>query len=270
MPRLERPGRIEIKWQARGEGPRVIQAAYWSGHPYVYAELLDDLAGDHRVVTYDARGTGESTRRGPYDMETSAADLGALVDEVGGPAVIISTGDGSNIAVRAATEHPESVLAVVSIGIAPVGRSAYEGDEGMIASPSVVDAFLEMLERDYRGALRTLMGAANPETSEEERRKRVQFQAAYCPQETAVERVRAWRDDDPLEPAQKLGDRLWILTSSVVAGPWLPPGPERDELTRRLLPEARIEVVPDGVVSRPDLAADAVRRITAPVRSAVG
>jgi pimeloyl-ACP methyl ester carboxylesterase len=80
MARLERPDGVELHWDQRGEGPLVVLAPYWSGHPGVYEALLADLARDHRVVTWDARGTGESTRTGPYDMETDCSDLEAIVD----------------------------------------------------------------------------------------------------------------------------------------------------------------------------------------------
>ena len=43
--------------------------------------LIDDLVTDHRVVTYDLRGSGQSTRQGPYDVDTDAADLAALIEK---------------------------------------------------------------------------------------------------------------------------------------------------------------------------------------------
>ena len=42
---------------------------------------MDLLAEHHRVVTYDLRGIGSSSAQGPYDMETDAEDLAALIEE---------------------------------------------------------------------------------------------------------------------------------------------------------------------------------------------
>jgi len=84
MPRLERPNGIELHWEERGEGPLVVLAPYWSGNPGVYEALLSDLARDHRVVTWDARGTGQSTPAGPYDMATDCSDLEEVLDRAGG------------------------------------------------------------------------------------------------------------------------------------------------------------------------------------------
>lgn len=267
MATLTRPDGIELHTEERGDGPPLVMAPYWSGHPGVYEDLLADLALDHRVVTWDARGTGQSTRAGPYDMDTDSSDLEAIVDQAGGGAVVISTADGANRAVRVAAGRPDLVAAVVALGTAPFARMHFEGSEGMIASDSVVDAFIKMVERDYRGALRTLLTATNSQMSEEELRERVGFQISYCPQEPAAARVRAWADDDPTAAARETGDRLWILVSPDVAGPWLPPPDERRRITEALIPKARIvEGVEGGPISQHRRAADAIRQISAPLR----
>ena len=136
---------------------------------------------------------------------------------------MISTADGANRGVRVAAGRPDLVAAVVALGTAPFARMHFEGSEGMIASDTVVGAFIEMVERDYRGALRTLLAATNAQMSEEELRERVGFQVSYCPQEPAAARVRAWAEDDPTAAARETGERLWILAAPDVAGPWLPP-----------------------------------------------
>jgi pimeloyl-ACP methyl ester carboxylesterase len=265
--KITRPDGIEIHFETRGEGPAVVLASYWSGHPAVYSALIEDLSADHRFVTHDARGTGRSTRRGPYDMETDSADLAAVVEAVGASAVLIATADGANRAVRVAARHPELVDAVIALGTSPLAIDSFKGVEGMIGSDAVVGAFLDMVERDYRGAMRTLLGATNPQMSEEEQRDRVAFQVDYCPREAAVGRLHAWVEDDPEEAARATGSRLVVLTSSDVAGPWLPPFEELRATMRREIPDARIEKIADGAVSRPDLTAAVVRQIT---RSGVG
>jgi pimeloyl-ACP methyl ester carboxylesterase len=266
--RLERPGGVELHWEDRGEGPLVVLAPWWSGYPGVYEGLLSDLARDHRVVTWDARGTGLSTRTGPYDMETDCSDLVAILEAAGGDAVVLSTADGANRGVRVAARRDDLVAAVVALGTAPFARMDFEGSEGMIASDNVVRAFIEMVERDYRGALRTLLSATNSQMSEAELRERVGIQVSYCPQEPAAARVRAWADDDPTAAARETGERLWILAAPDVAGPWLPPAHERRRLTEKLTPKAHIEEgeAGTGPISQPGLAADVIRRISFPLR----
>jgi pimeloyl-ACP methyl ester carboxylesterase len=265
MPRLERPDGVELHWEERGEGPLVLMAPYWSGHPDVYAALLADLAADHRIVTLHARGTGESTRSGPYDMETDCADLEAIIEAAGGGAVVLSVADGLNRAVRVAARRPDLVAAVVAFGTGPFARMHFAGSEGMLGSDAVVNAFIGMVERDYRGALRTLLTSTNEQMSEDELRERVAYQLSYCPQEAAAGRVDAWAEDDPTAAARETADRLWILTAPDVAGPWLPPPDQRKRLIETLTPRAHVEETASGQgpISRPDLAAAAIRRITA-------
>ena len=258
MARLERPDGVELHWEERGEGPLVVLAPYWSGHPGVYEGLLSDLARDHRVVTWDARGTGESTRAGPYDMETDCSDLEAILEAAGGEAVVISTADGANRGVRVAASRPDLVAAVVALGTAPFARMHFEGSEGMIASDTVVDAFIKMLERDYRGALRTLLAATNAQMSEAELRERVGFQVSYCPQEPAAARVRAWAEDDPTAAARETGDRLWILAAPDVAGPLAATGTRAPQVDRGADPEGADRGGRGG--NGPDLPARARRR----------
>jgi pimeloyl-ACP methyl ester carboxylesterase len=266
MASLLRPDGVELHWEQRGQGPPLVLAPYWSGHPGVYEGLLSELARDHRVITWDARGTGESTRAGPYDMETDCADLEAILERAGGGAAVISIADGTNRSVRVAARRPDLVAAVAALGTAPFARSHFEGREGMIGSNAVVDAFLEMLERDYRGALRSLLAATNPQMSEAELRERVGFQISYCPQEAALTRVRAWADDDPTADARRTGGRLWILSASDVAGPWLPPEQERRGLVEELTPEAHLLEDEAGPISRPAKTAALIRGITASLR----
>lgn len=236
-------------------------AMQFFGFPLVFADLIADLVEDHRVVTYDIRGAGRSTRQGPYDMATDAADLAAVIAQMGQPAVFVGMGDGANRAVRMAAGHPDLVRSVICPGGNPVGRLAAEGTDALVDSPSVLEALVGMMETDYRGALRTMVASANPQMSEEEARDRVSQVVAYCPQEAGVPRLRAWIGDRVLAEARALADRLWIL---VLAGqnPWFPS--ETTGRTRELLPEAHIEAIEDGPVSRPDLTAAVIRRITAP------
>ena len=263
MPKLGRPDGVEIHWEECGTGPLVVIAVQWSGHPIVFGPLVDELSVDHRVVSYDARGTGESTRVGPHDLATGADDLAALLTEVGAPAVVVAMTDSCNRAVKVAARQPALIQAIVAPDTVPLPRHALDGTEALIASDSVVEAFLQMLERDYRGAQRTMMTIANPQMTEPEIRDRVNLQVAYCPRDTALARVRAWRDDDPLAPAREIDGKLWLLSFPGAGAGWWPTGPALEALIEELLPDAHLEHVEDGVVSRPDLTAQIVRRLTA-------
>ncbi len=265
MPNLSRPGDVELHFEERGDGPLVVLAPYWSGQPDVYEGLLSDLSRDHRIVTWDARGTGESTHEGPYDLETDSLDLEAVLEHLGAAAVVIAVANGCNAATHVAARRGDLIATVLAFGAGPFSLSDFEGSEAMLSSEGVVTAFLEMLERDYRGALRTVFSSTNAQMSEDELRERISSQISYCPQDAAVARVRAWAADDPREAAAALGGRLRIFSSDGVAGTWLPPLAERREIMARVTPEAQVEEIADeeGPISRPDLVASRIRELLA-------
>jgi pimeloyl-ACP methyl ester carboxylesterase len=268
MARVSRPGGVEIHWEARGEGPAVVISPHSWAVPDTFEPLIEELARDHLVVRYDARGTGDSTREGPHDMETGAADLAAVIEAAGPPVVVLGIGDAPSRAVRVAARRPELLTAVVAIASVPIGQEALRGTESLVSSDTVLSAFMEMVATDYRGAMRPLLAAANPQMSEDELKRRLDRLVAYTPQDVLVERIRAWVADDATEPARETGGRLWLLFSPDTGGPWFPSPEEMEDVIADRLPNSRREVIEEGIVSRPDMTAALVRRITAPLRVA--
>jgi pimeloyl-ACP methyl ester carboxylesterase len=256
---LTRPDGAEIHWEERGSGPLVVLASHFFAYPAAFDGLIAELITDHRVVTYDTRGTGASSRQGPYDVPTDAGDLGALIEEAGPPALVIGMGDGANRGVKLAATRPDLVVAVLTPGGNPIGRRAAEGTDALVDSPSVLQALLGMIDTDYRSALRTMVAGGNPQMDEEEKRERVDRVVEYCPQEVGAARLRSWIDDQVLEESRAVGGKLWIL--SFGRNEWFPDAAM--DKTRELLPDAHIEEIGDGPVSRPDLTAAVVRRVTA-------
>jgi len=263
MPRVPAPGGVELHYEEQGSGPLVVLASYWSLHPSVFGPITAELTSDHRVLRYDDRGTGRSSADGPYDLETAAEDLATVIEHAGPPAVVICSADGTNRAVRVAAERPELIEAVVSIGGAPLARERFADLEVLAASQGVVDALLAQIETDYKGMLRGILTATNPQFSEDELRERIDAQVEHVPQEVATQRLRAWADDDPVGSGRETGDRLWMLVSESLSGGWFPAGRQMAEIVRRELPDSTVVEVSDGMMSRPDETAAVVRRILA-------
>ena len=260
MPELERPDGVTIHYDVRGEGPLFAMATYWSWSPGVFEGLFAELARDHRVLTYDLRGTGRSTRRGPYDTETDLADLEALLDEVGGAVGALALGDSVNRIAKLAARRPDLLVNAICFGAPPVHRSDLGGEQALAGSDSVVGAFVEMLSRDYRGALRSMVAATNPQMDEAERQARVAHLVDHIPQEAALRRQQAWIADEPVEEARRIGGRLCVIAPDEEAGTiWFPRPGELTRLIRRLFPEARMEVLEEGLVSTPAAGAAVIR-----------
>jgi pimeloyl-ACP methyl ester carboxylesterase len=247
MTTIERDDGTAIHYDATGAGPQVLVANVLYAHAGLFAPFVADLSRDHRVITYDLRGTGDSTRHGPYEPAVDLADLEALLEHLGGVRVIVGIGDGALRAVRMAAARPELVGAVVAPGTFVLARAG-ENRGGLSGSGSVLSALITLLASDYRAGIRSIVESGNEGLTEAEIRDRVEQMAAHCPQEAAV------ATDD----ARAIGDRLWVLTYP--GNPWFPQ--ELADRMHEILPEANRETIEDGPWTRPGDTAAVVRRIT--------
>jgi pimeloyl-ACP methyl ester carboxylesterase len=259
MPLTELADGTTLHWHEWGDGPGVLVAGIAYGYPAMVRGLVDDLATDHRVVLPDLRGTGRSSRHGPYDLETDVADLRAVLEEAGPAAVAVGLGDGTLRTIELGAARPDLIEAVVLSGYAPLSRYELRGLEGLVASTPVLSALVRLLETDFRAAMRTMVETGSPDLDGAGVRERVDRAVEHCAHEAVVARMRGWIAADSEEAARALGDRLWVLHHP--RNPWFPP--ELAERIPLLLPEAHVEEVADGALSRPDLTAAVVRRITA-------
>ncbi|WP_322796773.1 alpha/beta hydrolase [Tepidiforma sp.] len=81
---------------------------------------LADLSRDHRCISVDLRGRGETPATPPYGMATAAADLAALLDDLGlERVVVIGHSLGGVIALLLNELVPERVMGVVA-GDSPI------------------------------------------------------------------------------------------------------------------------------------------------------
>lgn len=266
MARLRRPDGVEIEWQIAGEAGPLVAITLTAIQPALASRrLVAELAADHRVLTYDLRGTGGSTRSGPYDMETDAADLAAVVERAGGGALVVGLGDGARRAVRAAAGRPDLIHTVAISGEMPLGALRTEAsNEALADSPAVLEALLGLLETDYRTGLRTMLESSGESAWHDMTlHERLDVTEAYCPPDAGVKRLRVWTRDDSWEYAQALGDRVCFL--HFPANAWF-----QGSLgaIRQRLPDARFEPVSEGVITSPEENAVALRRILAARRAA--
>jgi pimeloyl-ACP methyl ester carboxylesterase len=114
---LTRPdGRIS--YDIGGDGPLVLLVPGMGDLRAAYRFLAPALReAGYRVACTDLRGHGDSdsTFTSYGDTET-AADLIALIEELGGPAIIAGNSMGAAAAVLAAAQRPELVSGLVLIG----------------------------------------------------------------------------------------------------------------------------------------------------------
>ncbi len=116
----ERDG-VSLAWASYGDGPTtlllmptwsIVPSRFWKGQ-------VAYLARHYRVVTFDGRGSGESSRpRGAaaYTNEEYAADTLAVMDAAGvDRAVLVSISCGASWSVHVAVDSPERVTGLFAI-----------------------------------------------------------------------------------------------------------------------------------------------------------
>ena len=100
------------------EGPLVVLAHGMGDSRAAYRFLAPELArAGHRVAAMDLRGHGESSVHWPsYSRTAIAGDLIALVQHLGGPAVLVGHSIAGGAVTIAAATAPELVHALVELG----------------------------------------------------------------------------------------------------------------------------------------------------------
>jgi len=114
---LDRPdGRIA--YDVAGEGPLVVLVPGMGDLRGAYRFLAPALReAGYRVASTDLRGHGDSDAAfDSYGDVETGGDILALVEELGGPAVIVGNSMSAGAGVLAAAEQPESISALVLVG----------------------------------------------------------------------------------------------------------------------------------------------------------
>jgi pimeloyl-ACP methyl ester carboxylesterase len=107
-----------IAYDVDGSGPLIVLVPGMGDLRATYRFIAPALReAGYRVVATDLRGHGESDASfASYGDAETASDIVALVQELGGPAVIVGNSMGAGAAVIAAAEHPELVSGLVLVG----------------------------------------------------------------------------------------------------------------------------------------------------------
>jgi pimeloyl-ACP methyl ester carboxylesterase len=153
---LDRPdGRIG--YDVRGDGPLVVAVPGMGDLRQTYRHLASGLVeAGYRVATLDLRGHGDSDASFPaYDVAAAADDVRALVEHLGGPAVVVGTSMGASAAALLAAESPELVQGLVLAGPFLRDGSTPAWKQAMfrllMARPWAVTAWKAWLPKLYAG-----------------------------------------------------------------------------------------------------------------------
>lgn len=116
-----------LSYTLEGSGPLVVAVPGMGDLRATYREIVPALvAVGHRVAVLDLRGHGDSdVDFAELGDAATGSDVLALIDELGGPAVVLGSSMGAAAACWAASERPDAVAGLVHFG--PVLRDAPAG-----------------------------------------------------------------------------------------------------------------------------------------------
>ena len=247
----ENTGDIRIYYEDHGAGPPVVLVHGYlaDGRSWEKQETAL-LAGGYRVITYDRRGSGFSSRPAAgHDYDTLAADLNVLLEELDLRDTVLAgccSGTGEVTRYLGTYGHRRVRGAALLAPLPPfLPRSAANPDG---ADPSVLDEFLAELTADRPAAVKTyldryynldLLGG----TYVSDQAWQNSFHAAIrVSAAAALGCAVAWREDFRADLARIT---VPVLIVQGAQDRVMPPGATGNRLAV-LLADARLAVIPNG------------------------
>jgi non-heme chloroperoxidase len=155
----ENTGDIQVYYEDHGAGPPVVLVHGYlaDGHSWEKQETAL-LAAGYRVISYDRRGGGASSRPSAgYDYDTLAADLNALLEELDlRDAVLAGCCSGTGEVTRyLGTYGQRRVRAAALLAPPPFLPPSAASPDG--TGPAIIDDFLAELTADRPAAVKTYL-----------------------------------------------------------------------------------------------------------------
>lgn len=113
-----------LRWPGLLGTPTVVAVHGLTSSAWAWDPLAHHLAGDAQVIAIDLRGRGRSVEApGPFGLRQHADDVASLIDQLGGPCVVVGHSMGASVALMTAERHPAAVGDLVLVdGGTPLPR----------------------------------------------------------------------------------------------------------------------------------------------------
>ena len=228
-------GPDSLYYDDRGHGPAVVFLHGLGQTAGDWKPQLDHFAADHRVIAIDALGHGQSSKpKGPYSIARMAGLTADLIRKtVGGPAHVVGLSMGGMIAFQLALDAPDTVgtLTIVNSGPHAVPRGFAEWF-ALNSRIAIVKWF----------GMRKMAEILAPRLFPDDAAKRAAFieglvandRDAYL---ASLRAIIGWTVQDRIG---RITAPTLVVASELDYSP-----PERKEEYVRLMPNAKMVVVPD-------------------------
>ncbi len=105
---------VELFWDEKGAGTPVLLVMGATYSSAMWYPVIDDLAQHHRVIWFDNRGIGKSSRKRTGSIQDMAADAVAVLDAAGvDKAHVYGVSLGGVVVLQLGLQAPERVLSLV-------------------------------------------------------------------------------------------------------------------------------------------------------------
>jgi class 3 adenylate cyclase len=263
------PDGFYIAYQVAGEGP--VDVAWqtdftnnidvmWESP--VFGPVFRGIASFARLILHDRRGTGLSSRNvSPPNLETRVADLRVVLDAVVSERPVLAGFiEGGAPAVLLAASNPERVQSIVWWG--PAARSLWSPDYPWGVRPE----YVEVNERELQhwGTLEGARIWAEGESiygrvfTEEQIRFNAKLRRHTGTPDVARELTRIWYETDIRQVLPSVNVPALLLDQHATQS-----DVEETQYVASLMPQAELKVLPQGVMSSPQVISavvDEVRR----------
>ena len=125
------PDGVQLAFSAIGQGPPLMRTGNWMTHlefdleSPIWRHLNQELARDHTLIRYDARGNGLSDRSvDEVSFDAFVSDLEAVVDAAKLTRfALLGISQGCSVSIAYAVRHPERVSHLILYGGYAIGRN---------------------------------------------------------------------------------------------------------------------------------------------------
>lgn len=146
MPLCKVADDVDLYFEDFGNGTPIVFTNSGNSTHAMWGSQIADLARMFRTITYDLRGTGNSSKpRTGYAVADIADDVCTLIDRLSiGPVVLVGHGIGAHFNIVAADTRPDLVKALVLVSSGPWFSGERDGIAGGLAKE-----FLTFLAEHY-------------------------------------------------------------------------------------------------------------------------
>ena len=215
------PDGVHLAVAAVGSGPPLVKTANWLNHiefdwcSPVWAPLFTRLGSQCRLIRYDERGTGLSSRQvSDFSFEAFVHDLETVVDELALERfALLGISQGAPVSVAYAVRHPERVSRLILSGGFALGWRKRSNAGDIARAQASITLIREGWGRDNPASRQMFTSLIIPDATLEEMRWFNDLERESASPETAIRLLQVIGDIDVTDLLPRVSVPTLVLHS---------------------------------------------------------